>query len=134
MFEIAVPAPLEKYVAARKEIELGSITLLVYNVGTVTGSNKMVSTNVKVNGKLLIMVGRGFTRVPSIVRTSEFPPAAYAYAAAREGVPEIVKTCEVSVVKNPKLLLRVLSFPETSYTLSPSGKVCQVYFKVPPDG
>jgi hypothetical protein len=50
MFEIAVPAPLEKYVAARKEIELGSITLLVYNVGTVTGSNKTVSANEKVNG------------------------------------------------------------------------------------
>jgi hypothetical protein len=50
MLEIAVPAPLEKYVAARNEIELGSITLLVYNVGTVTGSNKTVSTNEKVNG------------------------------------------------------------------------------------
>lgn len=50
MFEITVPAPLEKYVIARKEIELASIALLVYNVGTVTGSNKMVSTNVKVNG------------------------------------------------------------------------------------
>jgi hypothetical protein len=38
------------------------------------------------------------------------------------------------VVKKPKLLLTVLSFPETSYTLNPSGKVCQVYFNVPPDG
>jgi hypothetical protein len=50
MLEIAVPEPLEKYVAARKEIELGSTVLLVYNVGTVTGSNKTVSANANVKG------------------------------------------------------------------------------------
>jgi hypothetical protein len=92
MLEIAVPAPVAKYVAARNEIELKSIVLLVYNVGTVTGLNNTVSTNVNVNARLLITVGRGLTRVPSIVRRTEFPPAAYAYAAAREGVPEMVNT------------------------------------------